>query len=82
MHDTGSLIPRQTNPRVRRVAEGAEGARAGRAGVDMPTGRRPLRGHVIATDDGAGVVNAVAEHIRAEFLRRLGTEDLLRPVNA
>jgi hypothetical protein len=32
-----------------------------------------------AADDGAAVVNAVADRIRAEFLTRIGLGDLLRP---
>lgn len=46
--------------------------------VDMPRGTRPLRVHIDPADDGAGVVNAVADRIRADFLTRIGLEDLLR----
>jgi len=45
-------------------------------------GRRPFRVHVDPSSDGAEVVNAVADRVRAELLRRLGLEDLLRPRDA
>jgi NAD(P)-dependent dehydrogenase (short-subunit alcohol dehydrogenase family) len=47
--------------------------------VDMEHGTRPFRVHIDPADDGAEVVNAVADRVRAEFLRRVGLEDLLRP---
>ena len=47
--------------------------------VDMPFGKRPFRLHVDPAQDGAEVVNAVADRIRAEFLRRIGLSDLLAP---
>lgn len=47
--------------------------------VDTPYGQRPFRVHVDPSDDGAEVVNAVADHIRKAFLQRIGLEDLLRP---
>ncbi len=47
--------------------------------VDMPHGTRPFRRHVDPADDGAEVVNAVADRIRVEFLTRVGLEDVLRP---
>src|SRR5258705_906218 len=47
--------------------------------VGMPFGRRPFRVHIDPAQDGAEVVNAVADHIRAEFLRRIGLADLLVP---
>src|SRR5918995_5765034 len=45
--------------------------------VDMPHGTRPFRVHIDPADDGAAVVNAVADRIRVEFLTRVGLEDLL-----
>lgn len=45
--------------------------------VDMPVGRRPFRCHVDPSQDGAEVVNAMADRVRAEMLRRIGLEDLL-----
>ena len=47
--------------------------------VDMPFGKRPFRIHIDPGQDGAEVVNAVADRIRAEFLRRIGLGDLLAP---
>lgn len=47
--------------------------------VDAPKGTRPFRVHVDPADDGAAVVNAVADRVRAEFLRRIGLADLLHP---
>jgi hypothetical protein len=44
--------------------------------VDMPFGKRPFRLHVDPAQDGAEDVNAVADRVRAEFLRRIGLEDL------
>jgi NAD(P)-dependent dehydrogenase (short-subunit alcohol dehydrogenase family) len=47
--------------------------------VDAPFGKRPFRLHVDPTQDGAEVVNAVSDRVRAEFLRRIGLGDLLSP---
>jgi NAD(P)-dependent dehydrogenase (short-subunit alcohol dehydrogenase family) len=47
--------------------------------VDMPFGTRPFRVHIDPADDGAQVVNAVADRIRVEFLHSIGLKDLLRP---
>lgn len=47
--------------------------------VDAPFGARPFRVHVDPSDDGCEVVNAVADRIRAEFLRRIQLGDLLAP---
>ncbi|HEY1968150.1 MAG TPA: SDR family oxidoreductase [Pseudonocardia sp.] len=47
--------------------------------VGAEKGRRPYRVHVDPSDDGAGVVFAVGDRVRAEFLRRVGLEDLLHP---
>ena len=47
--------------------------------VDLPHGKRPFRVHIDPADDGAEVVNAVGDRIRAEFYRRIGMEDLLSP---
>ncbi|MBC9876835.1 SDR family oxidoreductase [Bradyrhizobium sp. INPA01-394B] len=47
--------------------------------VDMPFGQRPLRVHFGPDDDGAAAVDAVAESVRAELLRRIGLEDILKP---
>jgi NAD(P)-dependent dehydrogenase (short-subunit alcohol dehydrogenase family) len=47
--------------------------------VKMPFGSRPFRVHIDPADDGAQVVNAVADRIRMEYLRNIGLQDLLRP---
>jgi NAD(P)-dependent dehydrogenase (short-subunit alcohol dehydrogenase family) len=47
--------------------------------VNLPHGTRPFRVHVDPADDGAEVVNAVADRIRVEFLTRIGLQDVLRP---
>lgn len=60
----------------------ADPAAVARAIVDVvaaPGGRRPFRVHVDPSDDGCAVVNAVADRVRAEFLRRIGLGDLLAP---
>lgn len=50
--------------------------------VDMPFGTRPFRVHIDPADDGAEVVNAVADRIRKEFLKAMGLADLLKPSKA
>jgi NAD(P)-dependent dehydrogenase (short-subunit alcohol dehydrogenase family) len=51
--------------------------------VDMPFGKRPFRTHIDPSEDGAEIVNGVADRVRAEMFRRIGLEDLLHPrVNA
>src|SRR6266852_19998 len=47
--------------------------------VDTSFGKRPFRVHVDPTQDGAEVVNAVSDRVRAELLRRIGLGDLLAP---
>jgi NAD(P)-dependent dehydrogenase (short-subunit alcohol dehydrogenase family) len=47
--------------------------------VGTPLGRRPFRVHVDPSDDGCETVNAVADRVRAEFLRRIGLDDLVAP---
>lgn len=47
--------------------------------VDTPFGKRPFRVHVDPTQDGAEVVNAVLDRVRAELLRRIDLGDLLEP---
>ena len=60
-------------------ADAAEVAAAVVRVVDAPFGQRPFRVHVDPAQDGAEVVNAVADRVRAEFLRRVGLADLLTP---
>jgi NAD(P)-dependent dehydrogenase (short-subunit alcohol dehydrogenase family) len=51
--------------------------------VDMPFGKRPFRTHIDPSQDGAEIVNGVADRVRAEMFRRMGIADLLSPrVNA
>lgn len=47
--------------------------------VDMPSGTRPFRRHIDPSQDGAEIVNAMADRVRAEMFRRIGLEDLLKP---
>jgi hypothetical protein len=47
--------------------------------VDAPFGKRPFRVHVDPSQDGAEIVNGVADRVRTEMFRRIGLEDLLRP---
>ncbi|WP_434588815.1 SDR family oxidoreductase [Pseudomonas sp. R4-83] len=58
-------------------ADVADVARAIVEIVDIPVGRRPFRRHVDPSQDGAEIVNAMADRVRAEMLRRIGLEDLL-----
>lgn len=48
--------------------------------VGTEKGRRPFRVHIDPSDDGAAVVNGVADRVRAELLRRIDLDDLLHPV--
>jgi NAD(P)-dependent dehydrogenase (short-subunit alcohol dehydrogenase family) len=50
--------------------------------VDLPFGTRPFRVHIDPADDGAHVVNAVADRIRVEFLHNIGLKDLPKPSSA
>jgi NAD(P)-dependent dehydrogenase (short-subunit alcohol dehydrogenase family) len=47
--------------------------------VDLPFGERPFRIHIDPSEDGAEIVNGVADRVRAELFRRIGIEDLLKP---
>lgn len=47
--------------------------------IDMPHGHRPFRVHVDPSSDGAEIVNAVADRVRAQLLERIGLADLLHP---
>ena len=46
--------------------------------VDMPLGTRPFRCDIDPSQDGAEIVNGMADRVRAEMFRRIGLEDLLR----
>ncbi|MDB5368137.1 MAG: short-chain dehydrogenase/reductase [Rhodospirillales bacterium] len=58
-------------------ADVAEVARAIADIVDTAHGKRPFRVHVDPSQDGAEIVNAMADRVRAEMFRRVGLEDLL-----
>ena len=60
-------------------ADPAEVARQIVRVVDTPFGKRPFRVHVDPSQDGAEVVNAVADRMRREMYRNIGLEDLLSP---
>ncbi len=60
-------------------ADVSEVARAIARVVGMPFGQRPFRVYVDPAQDGGEVVGVVGDRIRAEFLRRIGLEDLLTP---
>ncbi|MFC5265019.1 SDR family oxidoreductase [Kribbella qitaiheensis] len=60
-------------------ADVAEVAKAIVTVVDTEKGKRPFRVHIDPSDDGAAVVNAVADRVRTEFLRRVELDDLLHP---
>jgi NAD(P)-dependent dehydrogenase (short-subunit alcohol dehydrogenase family) len=45
--------------------------------VALPAGTRPFRTHLDPANDGSEEVSDVADRIRAEFLTRIGLEDLL-----
>ena len=47
--------------------------------IAMPFGKRPFRVHVDPSQDGAEVVNAVADRMRREMYRNIGLEALLSP---
>jgi NAD(P)-dependent dehydrogenase (short-subunit alcohol dehydrogenase family) len=49
--------------------------------VDLPFGKRPFRVHIDPAQDGAEIVNGVADRVRAELLRTIGLADLLKPVH-
>jgi NAD(P)-dependent dehydrogenase (short-subunit alcohol dehydrogenase family) len=60
-------------------ADPAEVARAIVRVVHMPFGKRPFRVHVDPSQDGAEVVNVVADRMRREMYRNIGLEALLSP---
>jgi NAD(P)-dependent dehydrogenase (short-subunit alcohol dehydrogenase family) len=60
-------------------ADPAEVAREIVRVVDAPFGKRPFRVHVDPSQDGAEIVNGVADRMRLEMYRNIGLEDLLHP---
>jgi NAD(P)-dependent dehydrogenase (short-subunit alcohol dehydrogenase family) len=49
--------------------------------VNKPFGTRPFRIHIDPSQDGAEIVNGVADRVRAELFRNIGLADLLKPVD-
>jgi hypothetical protein len=47
--------------------------------VDAEHGRRPFQVHIDPSQDGAEIVNGVADRVRMELYRRIGLEELLSP---
>jgi NAD(P)-dependent dehydrogenase (short-subunit alcohol dehydrogenase family) len=47
--------------------------------IDLPFGKRPFRVHVDPSQDGAEIVNGVADRMRREMYRNIGLEELLSP---
>lgn len=60
-------------------ADPAEVAREIARVVDLAKGERPFRVHVDPAHDGAEEVFDHGDRIRADFYRRIGLEDLMRP---
>jgi NAD(P)-dependent dehydrogenase (short-subunit alcohol dehydrogenase family) len=60
-------------------ADPAEVARQIVRVVDMPFGKRPFRVHVDPSQDGAEIVNGVADRMRREMYRNIDLEKLLHP---
>jgi NAD(P)-dependent dehydrogenase (short-subunit alcohol dehydrogenase family) len=63
-------------------ADPGEVARAIVRVVGLPFGTRPFRVHIDPAQDGAEVVNAVADRMRREMFRDIGLGDLLAPHKA
>jgi NAD(P)-dependent dehydrogenase (short-subunit alcohol dehydrogenase family) len=63
-------------------ADPAEVARQIVRVVDLPFGKRPFRVHVDPSQDGAEIVNGVADRMRREMYRNIGLENLLHPAIA
>lgn len=60
-------------------ADPAEVARQIVRVVDTPFGKRPFRVHVDPSQDGAEIVNGVADRMRREMYHNIGLQDLLSP---
>jgi NAD(P)-dependent dehydrogenase (short-subunit alcohol dehydrogenase family) len=60
-------------------ADPAEVAREIVRVVNAPFGKRPFRVHVDPSQDGAEIVNGVADRMRREMYRNIGLENLLSP---
>ncbi|WFU91373.1 SDR family oxidoreductase (plasmid) [Rhizobium sp. CC1099] len=71
VHGLAQLEPADADP--------SEVARAIARVISAPFGTRPFRVHIDPSQDGAEVVNGVADRVRQEMFRRIGLEDLLHP---
>ncbi|WOD08446.1 hypothetical protein [Marinomonas sp. GJ51-6] len=60
-------------------ADPAEVARSIVDVVNMAYGKRPFRVHIDPVNDGAEVVNMVADRVRSEMYRNIDLETLLTP---
>lgn len=60
-------------------ADPSEVARAIVRVLDLPFGKRPFRVHVDPSQDGAEIVNGVADRMRRELYRNIGLANLLSP---
>lgn len=60
-------------------ADPADVARAIVEVVEAPFGKRPFRVHIDPSQDGAEIVNGVADRVRREMFRNIGLADLLSP---
>ncbi len=49
--------------------------------VNTPFGKRPFRVHVDPSQDGAEVVNGMADRVRSELFWRIGLDSLLSPID-
>ncbi len=47
--------------------------------IALPFGKRPFRVHIDPSNDGAEIVNGVADRMRVELLQKIGLGDLLKP---
>lgn len=47
--------------------------------IQLPFGRRPFRIHFDPDDDGAALLDKIADRVRTDLLRRVGIEDILKP---
>jgi len=74
----GDCIMRGQQAVVPPDADVTEVAKAILRAVDTPFGQRPFRVYIDPAQDGAEIVGAVADRVRAEFLRRIGLGDLLQ----
>jgi hypothetical protein len=72
-------IATRNAPQVAALADPSAVAREIVRVVKMPFGKRPFRVHVDPSQDGAEVVNAVADRMRREMYRNIGLIDLLSP---